>query len=98
MEEPRMRLQSGMPAPHFHAVDLFDNPVDLAAYQGKSLLLSFFRNAACALCNLRVHGMIERHADLRRAGLEMIAVFESPAASMRRYVGQQGAPFPLIAV
>jgi thioredoxin-dependent peroxiredoxin len=60
-------------------------------------LLSFFRNAACALCNLRVHGLIQRYLDYQCAGLELVAVFESAAESMRRYVGKQDAPFPLIA-
>lgn len=92
-----MQLQAGMPAPIFRAVDLFDKPVDIAAYRGKPLLLSFYRNAACALCNLRVHRLIERYADLSRAGLEMVAVFESPAASMLQYVGKQDAPFSLVA-
>jgi len=92
-----MHIQSGMPAPHFQAVDLFGDQVDLAVYRGRPLLLSFFRNAACALCNLRVHGLIKHYADYHRAGLEMMAVFESPAAAMRQYVGRQDAPFPLIA-
>lgn len=92
-----MQIQSGTPAPAFHAVDLFGAPIELAAYRGKPLLLSFFRNAACALCNLRVHQLIERYPDFQRAGLELVAIFESTAASMRQYVGKQDAPFALIA-
>ncbi|MEO7910797.1 MAG: peroxiredoxin-like family protein [Roseiflexaceae bacterium] len=92
-----MPIQSGMLAPTFHAVDLFGNSVDLATYQGKPLLISFFRNAACAMCNLRVHTLIERYADFHRAGLEIVAIFESPVEAMLRYVGKQDAPFPLIA-
>src|SRR5262245_18619131 len=97
MENNQMHIQSGTLAPLFQAVDLFGNAVDLAAYRGKPLLLSFFRNAACALCNLRVHNLIERYATYQRAGLEMMAIFESPAASMLQYVGKQDAPFPIIA-
>src|SRR5262245_1436616 len=97
MENYGMNIQPGMPAPLFQTLDLFGNPVGLAAYRGKPLLLAFFRNAACALCNLRVHGLIERYADYQRAGLEIVAIFESPAASMRQYVGKQDTPFPLVA-
>jgi peroxiredoxin len=86
-----------MLAPAFHTVDLADNTIDLADYRGKPLLLSFFRNAACALCNLRVHALIERYTDYHSAGLEIVAIFESSAASMLRYVGKQDAPFPLVA-
>ena len=92
-----MHIQSGTPAPGFHAVDLFGTSIDLAAYHGTPLLLAFFRNAACALCNLRVHQLIERYAELHRAGLEIIAIFESPAEAMRHYVGKQDAPFSIIA-
>lgn len=92
-----MHIQPGMRAPDFRAADLFGNPIELAAYQGGPLLLAFLRNAACALCNLRVHMLSERYADYRRAGLGVVAVFESAAEAMRQYVGQQDAPFPLIA-
>lgn len=92
-----MRLQSGTPAPLFQAVDIFGNAVDLASYQGRPLLLSLFRNAACALCNLRVHELIARTPAYRRAGLELVAVFESSSAAMLEYVGKQDAPFPLLA-
>ncbi|MFN8537104.1 MAG: peroxiredoxin-like family protein [Thermomicrobiales bacterium] len=85
-----------MPAPTFQTNDLFGNPVDLASYRGRPLLLSFFRNAACALCNLRVHMLIERHAEFERAGLAVVAIFESAGAAMREHVGKQDAPFPLI--
>jgi thioredoxin-dependent peroxiredoxin len=92
-----MHIQSGTRAPVFQATDLFGNSIDLAAYHGTPLLLSFFRNATCALCNLRVHQLIQRYADLHRAGLEIVVVFESPAASLRQHVGKQDAPFPIIA-
>ena len=92
-----MYIQPGTLAPHFHTVDIFGNHVDLATYRGNSLLLSFFRNAACAMCNLRVHSLIQRFSDYQRAGLETVAIFESPAEAMLRHVGKQDAPFPLIA-
>jgi peroxiredoxin len=92
-----MHIRSGMSAPIFHGVDLFGNTIDLTDYHGTPVLLSFFRNAACALCNLRVHQLIERYPSFQRAGLEILAIFESPAESMREYVGKQDAPFPIIA-
>lgn len=90
------RLTAGEPARGFKAEDLWGQPVRLADYAGRSVLLSFFRFASCPYCNLRVHRMIERHAAYRAQGLEMIAVFESPRESLQRYVGKQQAPFPII--
>ena len=92
-----MTIRPGDLAPSFSTQDIVGRPVDLAALRGGPVLLTFLRNAACALCNLRVHELIERHDLLRQAGLSVIAVFESPAESMREYVGQQDAPFPLVA-
>jgi len=64
---------------------------------GNPLLLSFYRNGACALCNLQVHKLIERYPAYRRQGLAVLAVFESSRESILQYVGKQDAPFPIIA-
>ena len=92
-----MQLTTGMPAPQFETEDVFGNPIRLDAYQGKMLLLSFYRYGACALCNLQVHKLIEKYPDYHRLGLEMLAVFESPRESVLQYVSKQDAPFPIIA-
>jgi thioredoxin-dependent peroxiredoxin len=91
-----MPIQPGMPAPAFTTRDSFDQPVQLEDFAGKWLLLSFFRNGACAICNLRVQRLIQRHPTLQRHGLEIVTVFESPVSSIRQYVGKQAAPFPII--
>jgi peroxiredoxin len=92
-----MQIQAGAHAPAFSAEDIFGNPIELRDYAGKRLLLCFFRNAACAICNLRVHELILRYPEYRRGGLEILAVFESPRENMLQYVDRQDAPFPLIA-
>jgi thioredoxin-dependent peroxiredoxin len=92
-----MKLSTGMTAPAFETVDVFGNPISLRAYAGKGLLLSFFRNGACAICNLQVHHLIEKYPEYRQHGLEIVAVFESPQSSILQYVGKQNAPFPIVA-
>jgi peroxiredoxin len=92
-----MKLAPGIAAPVFQAEDLFGQPIDLRKYLGKPILLSFFRNGACAICNLQVHKLIQRYPVYHARGLEMLAVFESPVASVRQHVGKQDAPFAIIA-
>jgi peroxiredoxin len=92
-----MQIQPGAPAPSFRVEDVFGNPISLDDYAGKRLLLSFYRNAACAICNLRVHRLIERYPAYQRGELELLAVFESPRESILQYVGRQDAPFPIVA-
>ena len=94
-----MRIQSGTPAPKFQTEDIFTRAVTQPQTSGdhrKWRLLSFLRNGACAICNLRVHQLIEQYPHLQTK-LEVIAVFESPPESIRQYVGRQDAPFPIIA-
>ncbi len=92
-----MKLSAGQKAPEFFASTWDDQPVELKALRGKPLWLAFFRYAACPLCNLRVHQMIQRHESYRARGLQVLAVFQSPADKMKEYVGKQAPPFPLIA-
>jgi hypothetical protein len=73
IKEIIMQIQAGAAAPLFQAEDMFGDPIDLRDYADTWLLLSFFRNAACAICNLRVHQLIPtgvRPYKIHRRGAE----------------------------
>ncbi|QJD83855.1 peroxiredoxin-like family protein [Cohnella herbarum] len=91
------KLLPGDSAPLFRATDSLGNPVSLDPYKGRKLLIAFFRFSACGLCNLRVHRFSERYPEWQRHGLAVIAIFESPVENVIAHVGQQNAPFPIIA-
>lgn len=59
--------------------------VRVARPQGASC---FFRNSACALCNLRIRHFIRRYEEWRSQGMEVVAVFESREASLSLHVGR----------
>lgn len=91
-----MRIAVHQPAPDFEA-EVFDAPpLRLSRLRGKPVWLAFFRYAGCPLCNLRVHQMIGRFAEWQHQGLQMVAVFQAPAEEVRRNVGKQRAPFPIV--
>lgn len=90
-------LSPGTPAPDFAYPRSDGTIVRLSDLRGRKVLLAFFRNAACAMCNLRVRHLIRRYEQWHALGLEAIAVFESPASSLEEHVARQQAPFPLIA-
>lgn len=92
-----MSIAPGTLAPLFHTEDINGHPIALEDYAGQTVLLSFFRNAACAICNLRVHQLITRWADYQRRGLTILVVFESPRERLLESVAEQAAPFPIIA-
>jgi len=50
-----MKIKPGQPAKNFSSKDIAGNILSLKDYEGKRLMLSFYRYAACPLCNLRVH-------------------------------------------
>lgn len=92
----RKRLKPGDMAPDF-GCELWDgSSFDLKSWRGKKTWVAFFRYASCPLCNLRVHEMIRQHDTLKKFGVEVVSVFQSPKESISEYVGQQKPPFPLI--
>ena len=89
-----LRIKAGEKAREFSVKDIEGNPISLGDYQGKYVLLSFFRFASCPFCNLRVHRLSQRYDEWQAKGLEVIAVFESSSQTMQRFVGKQAPPFP----
>lgn len=90
------RLTAGMAAPAFGVRDTFGKPIRMDDYRGERLMLSFYRYASCPLCNLRIHELLGHWSDWHSRGLQMIAVFESPAAHVRHYLNRHDAPFPIV--
>jgi peroxiredoxin len=90
-------LRAGDPAPRFEVADAWGARVALDDYAGRPLLISFFRNAACAVCNLRLHWLIDRMPSCRAADLAVVAVFESPPARVREEMAAHLPPFPVVA-
>lgn len=92
-----MTLAPGQSAPDFEATNWDGTPVRLADHRDRKVWLAFFRYASCPLCNLRVHDIIARHADLASRGVDVLAVFQSPPERIASYVGKQAPPFPILA-
>ena len=83
-------------AQDFTATTIEGKTFHLSDLKGKKIFLAFYRNGACALCNLRVHELSLRQKDFDKAGIEMIAVFESSIDDMKPYVGTQKLRFTLL--
>jgi len=92
----RGRLHSGEPAPDFEVQSLDGSDIVLSEYRDRRLLLSFFRYGACPLCNLRMTLLIDAYLRWQPQGLDVIAIFESPAERLLETVASQPIPFPMI--
>jgi thioredoxin-dependent peroxiredoxin len=87
----------GASAPPFSLESLAGGRTSLESYRGRRVLLSFLRNAQCAVCNLWVHEASLRAPAWRDAGLDVIAVFESTSARLRAQFAERKPPFPILA-
>jgi len=91
-----MVIKPGYPAVDFEVHDIFGERITLRGYRGKRLLLSFYRYAACPLCNHRMESLVLMYPRFKRLGLNILAFFQSPRHSILHYVGKQDAPFPIV--
>ena len=91
-----MRLNAPKPAPDFEAIDIYGNPVRLCDFKGRRVMLSFFRDAACPFCNLRVYELSHHYKDWQNQGLEIIAFFRSSPEDIRHYVAKYPRPFTIV--
>lgn len=91
------RLSVGDVARDFVVTDLDGRRHALQDYRGRRLLLSFYRYAACPLCNLRIHELSKHLDEFEKLGLSTLAIFQSPADSMRRHLEKNAMPFPIVA-
>jgi peroxiredoxin Q/BCP len=91
-----MRLVPPALSINFNTQDIYGRPVALADYRGKRVMLSFFRNAGCPFCNLRIYELTHRYRAWQAQDLEIIAVFSSPADEVLRYVAKHPRPFRMI--
>ncbi len=92
-----MRLRAGESAQPFEVTDIFGGRINLRDFEGQKLMLSFYRYASCPLCNLRVHQLASRFDEFKANNLNLLAFFQSPQASIAKYVGRQDVPFPIVA-
>ena len=92
-----MKLSSGQMAPPLIGTTSTGERLSLEDYQGQKVWLGFYRWASCPLCNLRISEVLTRYHEFADAGIQLIAVFQSPAENIIKYVGTQQPPFPIIA-
>lgn len=92
-----MKLQAPRAIIDFDHHDVYGNPIRLSEFKGKKVILSFFRDAACPFCNLRVYELTQRYKHWHHQNVEVIAVFSSSDEDVRNYVARHPRPFRLVA-
>ena len=91
-----MRLDIPRPAPLLTLFDLQGQPLNIGS-RGVPTLLSFFREASCPFCNYRVYELTHSFPQLAALDLDIVVVFSSDAAQVRRFIAKQPRPFRIVA-
>lgn len=76
----------GQFAPEFQVRDIYGNSHSLAEYKGKKILLSFNRNAGCAVGNYRLHELEDERKYFEEKDIILISVFESSVENLKKLV------------
>lgn len=92
-----MRLAAPCQAINFRTKDIYGKPFQLSDHLGKRVLLSFFRDAGCPFCNLRVYELTHNHKQWLDQNLEVIAVFSDTSEQVRLFVSRHPRPFTMLA-
>lgn len=88
-----MKLKPPCPAIDFTSHSIEEQQVSLSELRGKPLILSFFRDAACPFCNMRVFEYTKKFEEWDELGIVVIAVFSSSNNQIREFVTQHPRPF-----
>ncbi len=79
------RLTQGMPAPNFTKLTHDGKKISLEDFRGQKVWLCLYRYATCPLCNLHLAEVRANAAEIKAAGAQVLAVFESPAESFAHF-------------
>lgn len=90
-----MQLKAPTPAPKLVLKDI--NGKSIFVGEGRRLLLVFFRDAACPFCNMQIYQLTRHYDSLHAKGLDVVAVFSSTPAEVKRFILARPRPFKVAA-
>ncbi|MFS8148520.1 peroxiredoxin [Rhizobium sp. R635] len=97
MGDQKRPLQPGETAPAFTlAAANFDGMVSFADLRGRPFLIGFFRGLHCPFCRRQVEQLSGIQPALRAAGVETVAVINTPAERARLYFRHRPTPVTLL--
>lgn len=92
-----MEIKEGQKAINFALEDMHGRKTSLYDFEGKRVLLSFYRDAGCPFCNLRIYELTRYFDEFSRRNLIPVAIFNSSRQTIQRYFGKRQRPFAMLA-
>ncbi|MDO3434510.1 peroxiredoxin-like family protein [Rhizobium sp. CBN3] len=97
MADQKRPLQAGDAAPAFELASAnFDGTVSLADFSGRPFLIGFFRGLHCPFCRRQLEQLAGIEPSLRAAGVEIVAVINTPVERARLYFRHRPTPVTLL--
>jgi len=90
-------IETGATAPQFTLPDQDGNPVSLADYAGKTVVLYFYPKASTSGCTVQACGVRDHLPNYAEAGAVVIGVSPDPVKAIKRFADEQSLDFTLLA-
>ncbi len=90
-------IETGATAPQFTLPDQDGNPVSLADYAGKTVVLYFYPKADTPGCTVQACGVRDHLPNYAEAGAVVIGVSPDPVRAVKKFVDKQSLDFTLLA-
>jgi len=91
---PSVRFKAGDAMPVLKLTTIHGKDVVIPDAREKWIHLQFRRFAGCPICNLHMQSVVQRHAEIQKAGIREVVIFHSPNESLLKYQGK--FPFDVV--
>ncbi len=92
-----VKLQPGTAAPEFTLPDAGGNPVSLADYRGRNVIVYFYPQAATPGCTTEACDFRDSLASLQNSGYEVLGISPDGVDALAGFSAGFGLTFPLLA-
>lgn len=89
-------IKEGGKAPLFTAPDQDGNPVSLADFAGRKVVLYFYPKDDTPTCTTQACNLRDNYALLKRKGYAILGISADPVKSHKKFEQKYGLPFPLL--
>ena len=84
-------------ATDFNVTDIYGRPIKLSSFEGKAIILCFFRDTTRSVKRNRLYELTKFHDEWRKAGVEIVTVFHQSNSQLLSAFKQRPRPFTVIA-
>ena len=88
-DKEKSKIQEQKTAPDFTIKDINGETINLSNYKGKKVLLTFYRNVGCPVCNVRFHELQAESSYFKSKDVVLISVYESSSENMKKYLEKE---------